>query len=80
MGQNKVSNRVCALDGVLVPVKGVQEPRVFGSNKLARFLICPQLEGSTLAMRCTPRVFSQWVWGLSVFSGGDGTGARTIYS
>lgn len=43
MRQNKVANRVCALDGIWVAVKGVQEPGVLGGDEFARLFISPQL-------------------------------------
>lgn len=45
VGEHKVPNRVCALDGVVVAIEGVQEPRVLGGNELARLFVCPELEG-----------------------------------
>ncbi len=45
VGQNKVSNRVGSLNGMRIIVKGVQEPRVLCFDKLARFLIRPELHG-----------------------------------
>jgi hypothetical protein len=44
--QDKVANRVCALDGVLVAVKRVQEPGVLGGDKVARLFVSPQLRES----------------------------------
>ena len=41
VGKHEVPNGVGALDGVVVAIEGVQEPRVFCSNKVARFLVCP---------------------------------------
>lgn len=43
MRQDKVANRVCALDGVLVAIESVQEPGVLGSDKVARLFVSPQL-------------------------------------
>lgn len=42
--QNKISDRVCALNRVLVSVKGVQEPGVLGSDEFARLFVGPELE------------------------------------
>lgn len=41
--EHKVPNGVCALDGVIVAIKGIQEPGVFGGNEVARFFVCPKL-------------------------------------
>lgn len=43
VGEYKVPNRVCALDGVVVAIEGVQEPRVLGGNEVARLFVCPEL-------------------------------------
>lgn len=44
MGQNEITDRVCALDGVFVAVKGLEEPGIFGGDEVARLFIRPQLE------------------------------------
>ena len=41
--KDKVSNRVCPLDGMRVIVKGAQKPWILGSYELARFGIGPHL-------------------------------------
>ncbi len=41
--QNKVSNGIGSLDGKRVAIEGLEEPWVFGSNKLARAGIGPEL-------------------------------------
>lgn len=43
MGQDKVTDRVGALDGVLVAIEGVEEPGVFFGDKITRFLVGPEL-------------------------------------
>lgn len=35
MGEDKVSDRICPLDGLRVVVKGIEEPRILGCNQLA---------------------------------------------
>ena len=41
MRQHKVADRVGALNGVFIVVKGVQKPRVFLGDEVARFLVRP---------------------------------------
>lgn len=43
VGEHEVADRVGALDGIFVVIKGVQEPRVFLLDKVARFLVGPEL-------------------------------------
>lgn len=42
VGQDKVTDRVGALDGVLVAIEGVKEPGVFFGDKVTRFLVGPE--------------------------------------
>ena len=64
VGQNEITDRVCALDGVCVAVKGLEEPRIFGGDEVAGLFIRPQLE--------------QWLAWIRI-QGGSHQG-RTIYS
>lgn len=43
MRENEVSNSIRALNRITVAIEGVQEPRVFGGDKVSRFLVCPEL-------------------------------------
>lgn len=43
VGQDKITDRVGALDGVLVAIEGVKEPGVFFGDKVTRFLVGPEL-------------------------------------
>ena len=47
MGQDEISNSICALNGLGVVVEGVQKPGVLGSDQLPRFGISPHLGGRT---------------------------------
>jgi hypothetical protein len=44
MIENEVADRVCALDRERVVIPGIQEPGVFGGQKVASPLISPELE------------------------------------
>lgn len=43
VGQDKVTDRVGALNGVFVAIERVQEPGVFFGDKVTRFLVGPEL-------------------------------------
>lgn len=42
VGQDKISDRVCALDWIWVCIKGVYEPRVLGADEFPRLGIGPE--------------------------------------
>lgn len=39
--EHKVSNGVGTLNWEVVPIEGLEEPRVFNGNEFARFFVCP---------------------------------------
>lgn len=43
MRQHEVANGIRALDGVVVAIEGVEEPGIFGGDKVPRFLVGPEL-------------------------------------
>lgn len=46
MGQNEITDRVCALDGIFIAIEGLEEPVIFVGDKVTRLFIRPQLEES----------------------------------
>jgi hypothetical protein len=50
--KHEVTNGIGALDGVRVAVEGLEEPRVFSSDKLSRLLVRPQLHPVSLCAHC----------------------------
>ena len=43
VGEDKIAYGVCALNGLGIVVKSVEEPRIFGGDELARHGVCPKL-------------------------------------
>ena len=52
VGKYEVADGIGALDGVIVIIKTVEEPRVLGCNELSRAGVGPELSGKIVSWNC----------------------------